>query len=97
MTDGLAVSHELLPKPCPFCGYDIGRLLGACTVEGSTFRWVAVECPGCGARGPEVRVQTSGAGNPKEWRRVADLEAIKAWNRIRITAEYEEDEPLDVW
>lgn len=61
--------------PCPFCGE-----LHASTVEGDTFRWLAVQCPSCAARGPDVRVQTAGDGSLEEWRAEADERAIKEWN-----------------
>jgi hypothetical protein len=49
--------------------------------EGSTFRWRFAQCLDCGARGPEVRVQTLGEGTPEEWEATARIEAIAAWNR----------------
>lgn len=61
--------------PCPFCGE-----LHASTVEGDTFRWLAVQCLSCAARGPDVRVQTAGDGSLEEWRAEADERAIKEWN-----------------
>lgn len=62
-------------KPCPFCGKpDIAVL------EGSTFRWRVTECSYCGARGPEVRAQTTGEGDPAEWASKAWQKAIDEWN-----------------
>ena len=63
------------PAPCPFCGH-----VGLSFREGSTFRWLAYSCGGCGM-GEEVRVQTLGEGEPKEWLKEAELNAIKEWNR----------------
>ena len=63
------------PLPCPFCG-----ALHADVVEGDTFRWLAVMCGYCAARGPDVRVQTCGDGDPAEWKAEGDRKAIEAWN-----------------
>lgn len=59
------------PKPCPFCGSS-----NVSVVEGTTFRWRAVECE-CQARGPEARM---GVHNPDdyEWE---GRNAIEEWNR----------------
>ena len=62
-------------KPCPFCGEsDVG------VKDGDTFRWRHAECDHCGARGPEVRVQTLGDGTAKEWEANAQVRAVEAWN-----------------
>lgn len=62
------------PDPCPFCGH-----VGLSFDEGSTFRWLAYSCSGCGM-GNETRVQTLGEGTPEQWLAQAELEAIKEWN-----------------
>ena len=63
-------------KPCPFCGEtDVG------VVKATTFRWRVAFCNVCGANGPEVRVQTSGSGDPVVWEEQARILAIKEWNK----------------
>ena len=62
-------------KPCPFCGS-----VGLDFREGSTFRWLIAECACCRATCGEVRVQTTGDGNPDLWAQQARQDAIKAWN-----------------
>ena len=62
-------------KPCPFCGE-----ININIVEGDTFRWRRVECRTCGVLGPEVRIQTLGAGTRDEWEQAGEVEAIKEWN-----------------
>lgn len=69
---------DLTPKPCPFCGQE-----GVIIREGSTFRWLMVECSSCGAAGPEIRVQTLGPGSADEWRLAGERDAIEEWNRRR--------------
>lgn len=55
-------------KNCPFCGSrNVAIHLSA------DARWHWVECGGCGARGPEVRVLMDVAG---EWNRRADFEPM---------------------
>lgn len=61
-------------KPCPFCGH-----AGLSFTEGSTFRWLAYNCDGCGV-GNEVRIATVGKGNKVEWRHAAVADAIREWN-----------------
>jgi Lar family restriction alleviation protein len=56
-------------SPCPFCGGT--RIVLA---EGSTFRWVAVECLECEARCGEVRALTR--SDPAQ----AIEDAINEWN-----------------
>jgi Lar family restriction alleviation protein len=68
------VSTDQTLKPCPFCGH-----VGLEFSEGSTFRWLAYSCTGCGM-GTETRVQTMGSGSPEEWRAQAERDAIKEWN-----------------
>lgn len=64
------------PLPCPFCGEK------SVTVrEGSTFRWMRVECLNCGATGGEVRVQTMGSGLPPDWKEKAEQDAVKEWSK----------------
>ena len=63
------------PKPCPFCGHT-GLTFG----EGSTFRWLAYSCGGCGI-GSEMRVQTIGEGTKEQWREQAERDAIEEWNK----------------
>lgn len=61
-------------KPCPFCGH-----VGLDFTEGSTFRWLAYSCSGCGI-GSETRMQTLGNGTKDEWRAAAERDAVAAWN-----------------
>lgn len=57
-------------KPCPFCG-GTNIPLG----EGSTFRWVVMECVDCGGRCGAVRRPPGGAASD-------DYEsAVAEWNR----------------
>lgn len=44
-------------KPCPFCGYtEINQ--GCCVMDQAQgTKWGHVVCPGCNARGPEVRTE----------------------------------------
>ena len=66
----------MIPKKvCPFCGNDDVQV-----VETSTYRWRAAECSGCGARGPEVRIKTLGAGSKAEWEEDALIRALNEWN-----------------
>ena len=70
------------PLPCPFCGCkDIA------VVEGSTFRWRLAQCNGCGAQGPDVRIQTSGSGTKEEWEQSALDGALTEWNRRHAEAD----------
>ena len=62
-------------EPCPFCGESDVRVCA------STFRWRSAFCDVCGANGPEVRVQTSGSGDPVVWEEQARILAIKEWNK----------------
>ena len=74
------------PKPCPFCGAS-----GLDFTEGSTFRWLAYSCSGCGI-GSETRVQTMGAGSVWVWRAQAMDAAIVEWNkRFPVAVESEGD------
>jgi hypothetical protein len=59
---------------CPWCESD-----DITTTEGTTFRWVAAECGQCGARGPEIRRQTTGEGNPAAWAQAGAAKALEAW------------------
>lgn len=61
-------------KPCPFCGH-----VGVHIQEGDTFRWRVAECVGCGARAPEIRINTF-EDDRKKADKDATLEAIKEWN-----------------
>ncbi len=63
------------PLPCPFCG-----AVGLDFCEGSTFRWLAYSCVGCGM-GDETRMQTMGEGTQEEWRKAAEADAVLDWNR----------------
>lgn len=67
--------EQVSPLPCPFCGST-----AIAVIQGETFRWRVAEC-GCGARGPEVRAQTTGNGTPAEWDQKACHAAIVEWNR----------------
>lgn len=58
---------------CPFCGASAAQV-----VEGDTFRWRMVQCGACGARGPEVRIDTL-ADNQGDAERDACAAAVRAW------------------
>lgn len=62
-------------KPCPFCGYAGEPYI----VEGLSFRYLVAECGECGARAPEVRIDTL---NKDRAAQVANgrAAAIKEWN-----------------
>jgi Lar family restriction alleviation protein len=62
--------------PCPFCGHS-----DVVMTQGDTFRWRLVTCNYCSARGPDVRIQTSGGGTTDEWERKAYDDAIASWNQ----------------
>ena len=68
------MTDKLNPLPCPFCGDHNATLQ-----EGSTFRWVVIQCGNCGAQCGEVRVNTMKTkeerGN-KPW-----MDAVAEWNR----------------
>lgn len=66
----------MTPMPCPFCGS-----LDISVQEGSTFRWRRAGCNDCGAEAGEVRCQTLGDGDPKQWDTEARVAAIQEWNR----------------
>ena len=66
--------HDVELKPCPFCG-----AVGLAFAEGSTFRWLAYSCMGCGI-GSETRMQTFGEGSLAEWQAEARADAVAAWN-----------------
>ena len=61
--------------PCPFCGHH----KELCFTEGSTFRWLAYSCRGCGV-GNETRKQTMGDGTSEEWVEQAKIDAVTEWN-----------------
>lgn len=69
----LAGQVEPSVRPCPFCGS-----LNGTDQMGETYRWRLWQCSDCGAKGPEVRCQISGAGRggESEARRLA----LEAWN-----------------
>lgn len=78
------------PKPCPFCGASDFRFF-----EGSSFRWLAYSCGGCGM-GSETRIQTIGFGlhderqkKAEEWRKKAEQDAIEEWNHREPSDEFE--------
>jgi hypothetical protein len=70
------MSIPFKPLPCPFCG---GTEIDV--QQGSTFRWLIVACEGCGAQCGEVRVQTMGAGTPREWADAGEALAFAEWNK----------------
>ena len=61
--------------PCPFCGHT-----GLDFTEGSTFRWLAYSCGGCGI-GSETRRQSLGEGTQAQWQAKAEADAIAEWNK----------------
>ena len=76
MTDNLQEKPIDAALPCPFCGsHDVQ------VVEGSTFRWLLVQCNCCAACGPDVRKQTAGSGTNEDWQRNGERAAIAEWNR----------------
>ncbi len=84
-------SNNVATKPCPFCG-------GAeVTVrDGSTFRWIAARCEGCGAAGPEIK-KSLFDNTPLAKQHEA---AIQEWNKRSLKLETElatpQPEPV-VW
>jgi hypothetical protein len=69
-------------RPCPFCGST-----DVIIADGTTFRWLTTMCQACAAQGPEVRIQTTGDGNPVQWRAKATKRAWSEWDK-----RYKEDE-----
>lgn len=69
------MSEDLTPLPCPFCGH-----VGLDFKEGTTFRWLAYSCGGCGVES-ETRIQTLGEGTQDGWRAQAERDAIEEWNK----------------
>jgi hypothetical protein len=67
-------TDDLTPLPCPFCGH-----VGLDFKEGTTFRWLAYSCAGCGT-GNETRVQTLGEGTMDGWRERGERDAVEQWN-----------------
>lgn len=66
--------------PCPFCGnYHV--LL---THRAGQLFW-NVECPGCGARGPETHAAAIGEDERKSAVYTAKRNAVDGWNRNRRT------------
>jgi hypothetical protein len=75
------LSAELpLALACPFCGHE-----GLDFREGSTFRWLAYSCAGCGM-GSEVRMLSPAEAKPAERRSAAERDAIIEWNRRASSA-----------
>lgn len=70
--------------PCPFCGFQRVEV-----VLGEGFRWRRVQCQECGALGPEVRIQTLGAGDREAWGAKAKTVAIEEWNKRHPNARSE--------
>ena len=68
MTDASAI------KPCPWCGESLKE---ARVIEGSTFRWRALQ--GCCTDGPEVRHDTM-ADDQAAAEEDSTKRAIEAWN-----------------
>ena len=62
------------PLPCPFCGH-----VGVSQYEGSTFRWLATECNGCGAQCSEERINTMTMERSAAIEQ-AKVAAIETWN-----------------
>jgi Lar family restriction alleviation protein len=69
-------------KPCPFCGSSEVEV-----VQGETFRWRLAQCHQCGAKGPEVAVQTTSdskclrADTIEGWMLYAQKRALEDWNQ----------------
>ena len=63
-------------------------------IEGDTFRWRRMACGGCGALGPDVRIQTAGNGTSEQWEAAALEEATAEWNR-RAPVDKPVDESVD--
>lgn len=66
---------ELTALPCPFCGSK--ELTSAI---GSNYRWLALRCNKCHARGPEFRELVAGRGDTHDFY-AAKEKAVKAWNK----------------
>lgn len=62
------------PLPCPFCGES-----SAIVVEGTSYRWVAVQCQDCGAQCGEIR-RRDPIGQTAEDKAKDEAEAVKEWN-----------------
>lgn len=62
-------------KPCPFCGGEKITLM-----DGSTFRWVHMECKECGARSGETRRARVSADDYTELPEKTLADAIEIWN-----------------
>lgn len=75
------MSTEREALACPFCGH-----VGLDFQAGSTFRWLAYSCGGCGM-GNETRVQTLGEGTPEQWRAQAERDAVEEWNKRAALAQ----------
>ena len=69
---GLLSPPPIEIKPCPFCGAKNNS-----PVEGSTSRWIAIECAECGARSGEVR-RTKYTGDMLH---EDSMEAYEEWNK----------------
>ena len=66
---------ELTTLSCPFCGSK--ELISA---MGSNYRWTALRCNNCHARGPEVRELITGRCDARDFY-AAKEKAVKAWNK----------------
>ncbi len=64
-------------KPCPFCGSILVNVIEA----EMSFRERVACCDNCGARAPEVIIQTMGPGNPLIWEEQARCDALAEWNK----------------
>ena len=62
------------PLPCPFCGH-----VGLSHHEGTTFRWLATECNGCGAQCGEERIDTLSKDHSAAIEQAKEA-AITTWN-----------------
>ena len=75
------------PLPCPFCGH-----VGLSQYEGSTFRWLATECNGCGAQCGEERINTMTMERSAAIEQ-AKVAAIETWN-TRAAQPEQQAEPV---
>lgn len=66
------------PLPCPFCGHAPER---AEMVLTDGHKYAAIECQGCGAVGPEIRLSKLRFGPDYPWEETDYAAAVAEWNR----------------